>query len=136
MNLEYIQTSWLALQQEAQIKPVQNETEYLALLEVMDNLTSRYALDDPIWGGLMRLIAGYLLEYENQFDPWASVAPACRDVVSSLMRERQVSQRQLEQAGVVAQSTLSQILSGKRGISKRVAQKLGRYFGVSAVVFL
>jgi HTH-type transcriptional regulator / antitoxin HigA len=136
MNFEYIQSTWLALHQEAQIKSPQTETEYLALLEVMDNLTSQYALDNPIWGGLIRLIASYLLEYENQFDSWAKTPPTSRDVLSSLMRNRQISQRQLEQAGVAAQSTLSQILSGKRGISKRVAKKLGAYFGVSPVVFL
>jgi plasmid maintenance system antidote protein VapI len=39
-------------------------------------------------------------------------------------------------AGVVAQSTLSQILAGKRGVSKGTAKKLGAFFGVSSAVFL
>jgi plasmid maintenance system antidote protein VapI len=43
---------------------------------------------------------------------------------------------QLERAGVVAQSTLSQILAGKRGASKGTAKKLGAFFGVSSAVFL
>jgi plasmid maintenance system antidote protein VapI len=42
----------------------------------------------------------------------------------------------LERAGVVAQSTLSQILAGKRGVSKGTAKKLGAFFGVSSTVFL
>jgi plasmid maintenance system antidote protein VapI len=37
---------------------------------------------------------------------------------------------------LVAQSTLSQILAGKRGISKATAKKLGVFFGISSVVFL
>jgi plasmid maintenance system antidote protein VapI len=50
--------------------------------------------------------------------------------------QHHANQVQLEKAGVVAQSTLSQILAGKRGISKGVAKKLGVFFGVSSVVFL
>jgi plasmid maintenance system antidote protein VapI len=42
----------------------------------------------------------------------------------------------LERAGVVAQSTLSQILAGKRGVSEGTAKKLGAFFGVSSTVFL
>jgi plasmid maintenance system antidote protein VapI len=46
------------------------------------------------------------------------------------------TQAQLERVGVVAQSTLSQILVGKRGASKGTAKKLGAFFGVSNAVFL
>jgi hypothetical protein len=42
----------------------------------------------------------------------------------------------LERVGVVAQSTLSQILAGKRGVSKGTAKKLGAFFGASSAVFL
>jgi antitoxin component HigA of HigAB toxin-antitoxin module len=56
--------------------------------------------------------------------------------LTSLMRDCGTTQVQLEKAGVVAQSTLSQILAGKRGISKATAKKLGAFFGVSSVVFL
>lgn len=99
-------------------------------------LTSKYRTDDPVWSPLIDLIGRYMLEWENANDPWARAQATPRDVLASLMRDRSVNQVDLETAGVVAQSTLSQILSGKRGISKGVAKKLGEFFGVPVSAFL
>ena len=72
----------------------------------------------------------------NANDPWAFIPSTSRDALASLMRDRGTTQVQFEKAGVVAQSTLSQIFAGKRGISKATAKKLGAFFGISSVVFL
>lgn len=77
-----------------------------------------------------------MLEWENANDPWARAHATPRDAPASLMRDRSVNQVDLETAGFVAQSTLSQILGGKRGISKGVAKKLSEFFGVPVSAFL
>jgi antitoxin component HigA of HigAB toxin-antitoxin module len=84
----------------------------------------------------MDLIANYMLEWENEFDPWAKQTPTPRDVLASLMQDRQLTQVQLEQAGVIAQSTLSQVLNGQRGISKQAAKQLASFFDVPIKIFL
>jgi HTH-type transcriptional regulator / antitoxin HigA len=136
VNLEQAQNAWVAFQNQAHVKRPSTEAEYLVLHALMDDLTSRYAMDDTVFGPLIDLIARYMLEWENTNDPWASTPSTPRDALSSLMRDRGVSQVQLEKAGVVAQSTLSQILAGKRGISKATAKRLGAFFGVSSAVFV
>ncbi len=136
MSIQQFQHHWLEFQAAAQIKRPHNQQQYLELHDLMQQLTSQYPMNDPIWGALIDLIATYMLEWENQFDPWAKEIPTARDALASLMQDRHLTQKQLEQAGIIAQSTLSQVLSGQRGISKRVAQKLARYFGVPINVFL
>jgi HTH-type transcriptional regulator / antitoxin HigA len=135
-NLEQAQNAWVSFQNQAHIKRPETEGEYLELHALLENLTNRYAMDDPTFEPLIDLIARYMLEWENANDPWASTPSTPRDALASLMRDRGTTQVQLEKAGVVAQSTLSQILAGKRGISKATAKKLGVFFGVSSVVFL
>jgi HTH-type transcriptional regulator / antitoxin HigA len=135
-NLEQAQNAWVSFQNQAHIKRPETESEYLELHALLENLTNRYAMDDPTFEPLIDLIARYMLEWENANDPWASTPSTPRDALASLMRDRGTTQVQLEKAGVVAQSTLSQILAGKRGISKATTKKLGAFFRVSSVVFL
>lgn len=136
MNITKAQHAWSKFQNQAQIKRPTTENEYLELYTFMDKLTDRYAIDDPVWEPLIDLIARYMLEWENANDPWAGQPATPRDVLASLMRDRKVTQSQLEQAGVIAQSTLSQILNGKREISKTNAKKLGTYFKVSSALLI
>jgi HTH-type transcriptional regulator / antitoxin HigA len=136
MNAEQTQQAWAQFQINAQIKRPKSESDYLELHTLMDTLTSKYRMDDPVWSPLIDLVGRYMLEWENANDPWAQVEAVPRDVLANLMRDRKVSQVDLETAGVVAQSTLSQILSGKRGISKGVAKKLGAFFGMPISAFL
>jgi HTH-type transcriptional regulator / antitoxin HigA len=135
-TLERTQKTWVAFQNHAHIKRPETEAEYLELHALLDNLTNVYAMDDATFGPLIDLIAWYMLEWESTNDPWAATPSTPRDALASLMRDRDVTQAQLERADVVAQSTLSQILAGKRGVSKGTAKKLGAFFGVSSAVFL
>ena len=136
INLEQAQNAWVAFQNHAHIRRPRNESEYQQLHTLIDDLTSHYNMDDVMFGPLIDLIAQYMLEWENTNDPWASTPSTPRDALASLMCDRGVSQYQLAKAGVVAQSTLSQILAGKREISKGTAKKLGMFFSVSNTTFL
>lgn len=52
------------------------------------------------------------------------------------MERRNVSQTDLAKEGIVTQSNLNNILSGKVGISKDVAKRLAKYFGVNVETFI
>ena len=136
MNTEQTQQAWAQFQTDAQIKRPHTGSDYLELHALMDALTSKYRMDDPVWSPLIDLIGRYMLEWGNANDPWARTQATSRDVLASLMRDRDVNQVDLETAEVVAQSTLSQILNGKRGISKGVAKKFSAFFGVPVSAFL
>jgi hypothetical protein len=113
-TLEQTQKTWVAFQNHAHIKRPDTEAEYLELHALLDHLTNACAMDDATFGPLIDLIARYMLEWENTNDPWAAM-PSTPDALASLMRDRGVTQVQLERAGVVAQGTLSQILAGGSG---------------------
>jgi HTH-type transcriptional regulator / antitoxin HigA len=115
---------------------LESKVNYLELHTLIDALTSKYRMDDPVWSPLIDLIGRYMLEWENANDPWARVEAMPRDLLANLMRDRGVNQVDLETAGVVAQSTVSQILSGRRSTSKGVAKKLSVFFGVPVSAFL
>ena len=136
MNTEQTQQAWAQFQTNAQIKRPHTEKDYLELHALMDALTSKYCMDDPVWSPLIDLVGRYMLEWENANDPWARAQATSRDVLAGLMRDRNVNQVDLEMAEVVAQSTMSQMLSGRRSISKGVAKKLSAFFGVPVSAFL
>ena len=56
------------------------------------------------------------------------------EVLRYLMDEHGLSQSDF--SGIASQGTISDILSGRRGISKALAKKMAARFQVSAVVFL
>jgi HTH-type transcriptional regulator/antitoxin HigA len=76
---------------------------------------------------------GQLVEaYDKEHYTWPSPPPA--EMLRYLMEEAGLRQEDL--ADVAPQHQISEILSGKRAISKEMAKKLARRFGVHADVFL
>jgi HTH-type transcriptional regulator/antitoxin HigA len=70
--------------------------------------------------------------YESRLTPTGDVEP--RGVLKYLMEEHQLSQSDL--SDIASQGTISDILSGKRGISRALAKKLVTRFHVSSAIFL
>lgn len=119
------------------IKPPKTEAEYEALLELMQDLTDRYNCNKEPYASLFDLIARYMHEWELDNEPELKLMhlePFER--LRFLMDRRNISQTALAKEGIVAQSNLSNILSGKVGISKDVAKRLAKYFGVSVETFI
>ena len=58
------------------------------------------------------------------------------EMLSHLIQARGITQAALAKDAGVSKSTVSEILSGKDRMSKRIAFKLADYFSVSAVLFL
>ncbi len=72
-------------------------------------------------------------DYEQEHHPLADPSP--REMLTYLME-----QRGLKQADLVpifkSRGYVSDVLNGKRGISKARARQLGAFFGVSADLFI
>ncbi len=101
----------------------------------MFQLMQNYNTDLEPHRSLWRLIAGYMRDWQaNQTPLFSDSTPA--EHLQALMLERGISQYQLEKVSVARQSTLSQVLNGKRGISKNMARKLANFFSVSVELFL
>jgi HTH-type transcriptional regulator/antitoxin HigA len=115
----------------------QSEVQYDALIAFADELTSAYNCNDPEHAPLFDLVAYYIGEWEkvHEAEILAHEVPP-HEMLAYYLDVRGVSQSQLQRDGVVNQGNLSKILKGEREISKALARKLARYFGVSVEVFI
>ena len=79
-------------------------------------------------------VLGNLVEqYESEAHPIAPVSDA--ELLRHLIEAKGVSQTQVSDATGIADSTISEVLKGKRSLNRGHIGKLGRYFGVSPDVF-
>lgn len=72
--------------------------------------------------------------YETQAHPIPDATEA--EVLRELMAANGLTQTRLAAVVGIAGSTLSQVLAGKRSLTKEQVVKLARHFGVSAAAFL
>jgi antitoxin component HigA of HigAB toxin-antitoxin module len=118
------------------LHPIENETQYSAMLEFMNDLMRQYDVSSQPHKGLWDLAAQYVSGWEQNNDPWLQQPATGRDTLAFLLRDRNITQYQLYKAGIAHQSTLSSILHGKRSISVVVAKKLAAFFAVPVELFL
>lgn len=80
-----------------------------------------------------RLLAKLIEEYDGRADPFPPVPPA--EAIELLLEQRGLTRKDLEPL-VGASSVVSDVLAGKRSVSKAHVVRLSRFFRVPAEVFL
>jgi antitoxin component HigA of HigAB toxin-antitoxin module len=131
--------TWENLPATARITRPTTESEFTSLLELLDSITDRMDArgDTPSNSPLtplFELTLEYVSAWEREHEEPITASP--REMLEELMRERNISQKDLERAGVAKQALLSVVLSGKRGISLGLARKLAGFFKVSIEVLI
>ncbi len=117
------------LLQEVVPRPISSDREYKRALKQIERLMHAVhktrAEDDMI-----ELLGTLIEQYEVRLgytDPVLSP----RDRLAGLMEARELTQTDLSERAHVPRTTLNEILSGKRGISKTIALRLATFFGVN-----
>lgn len=135
MNVQSLCAPWVALHENLGLGgPVRDEAHYAQLLEVAEAVAELVAADEgsPL-AGLLPLLADRIREYEDRVHPWPdNSSPAT--VLATLMQSHGLRQSDLPEVG--AQSVVSEVLSGKRGLNLRQVAALARRFSVSMEVFV
>ncbi|MBC7620284.1 MAG: transcriptional regulator [Candidatus Saccharibacteria bacterium] len=129
MNLKDITAHWVALHEALGLgSPVRDEAHYDELLVMTQVLMEDVPpLESGPMGGLVDLIAQRLREYEDRQHPWPDKStPASR--LAFLMEQHGLRQSDLPEVG--AQSVVSAVLAGKRGLNLRQTKALAQRFGV------
>jgi HTH-type transcriptional regulator/antitoxin HigA len=132
-TIEKVASAWGVLNDSLGLaRPLRSEAEYARLAEFAESLAETLPddADEPLWG-LVGIVSDRLREYENRAHPWADLPP--HELLRELMRERGI--RQSELADVGAQSTVSEILSGKRALNLRQVRALARRFSLPMEAF-
>lgn len=132
-NIQNLQTSWQAFDAMAHLRPIQTEADFERISDMMNALLDSVGDDeDHPLSGLLELISDLVYRYEQTHHAIEAAAP--KDVLRFLIESRGLKQGDL--SAIVPQSNLSAILAGKRKISAVLAGKLGKYFEISAAVFV
>jgi HTH-type transcriptional regulator/antitoxin HigA len=112
---------------------IHSEAEYQRLLEATRELMEQPEEDlTKEEGRLLELLGLLVEEYEDRVHPLPKADPG--EMLRYLLAEKRMEPRDV--ADIVPRSRISEILSGKRSISKSQAKRLAERFHVSVDLFI
>jgi HTH-type transcriptional regulator/antitoxin HigA len=125
--------AWQAFRAAAPVASIKSEREYKALAKFADQLIDMGAGNErhPL-ADLLDMVGDLIAQWEDDHVQIPQAAP--HEVLKYLMQEHGLKQKDLGE--IVSQGVLSEILNGKREISRNLAKKLAERFAVSAATFL
>jgi len=113
-------------------KIIESDEEFDRLVEKMEALDRKEDStpeEDALSGLLMKLIQ----DYDDKYYPVPDSKP--HEIVRHLMEQRGLKQADLVPL-IGSRSQVSDMVTGKRGVSKAQARKLGEFFHVSPALFI
>ena len=130
---EKLLKAWLPFRAELGVSSVRSAKDYKKASKIMFQLLDVIGEDEthPLCD-VLDYVTAQIEEYENQNVEIPDVEP--RALLQYLMEQHGLKQADLKD--ILPASRVSEILSGKRGISKSMAKTLAKRFKVSAEVFL
>jgi HTH-type transcriptional regulator/antitoxin HigA len=113
-------------------QPIRSATAYQRALAQLEKLMVPHP--DADRSRLIEVLATLIEKYESQEYPNPQVSPA--EMLANLLEVNGIKCAALSRETGIPTATLSNVLARRRGISKENARRLGRYFGLSPIVFL
>jgi HTH-type transcriptional regulator/antitoxin HigA len=125
-------TRYLALVERFPLRPIASDEQLDRAVAVIDELISR-ADPSPAERDYLDVLSDLVHKYETAEHPIAPASDA--EVLRFLMESRGLNQSQLSTEAGLPVSVVSEVLSGKRGLSRHGIEALARTFRVSPAVF-
>lgn len=113
-------------------RPIRTQQEYERALVQLEKVMVPHP--DAARSQLIEVLATLIESYEARQYPTPDLDPA--EMLTQLLSAKGVKPAEVARATRIPPATLSNVLAGRRNISKQNAFKLGEYFGLSPVVFL
>jgi HTH-type transcriptional regulator/antitoxin HigA len=119
----------------ADIQPrvISTEEENEFFLSVIERLMDLGEDMSPEQGYLLDLLVALVEDFEEQHYQLKEAKP--HEILKELMKERDLKQKDLISI-FKSKGITSEVVNGKRSISKSQAKELGRFFSVSPAVFI
>jgi HTH-type transcriptional regulator / antitoxin HigA len=122
--------TYVELVEKYKVEPIETNKEYERLYQIADDFSERPTLraaEEKFLTLILVLLRDFRERELRKKD--AGV------VLQMLMLEEGINQTELSRETGIPQSRISELLTGKRDISRRNAAKLGEYFGLSPQCF-
>lgn len=114
------------------LRPIRSDAELDAAVRMVDSLLERRDLG-PEEEDYLDVLGDLIERYETEAHPLAPVSDAA--MLRHLIEAKGATQTEVSKATGIADSTISEVLGGKRSLNRSHIGKLTQYFGVSADVF-
>jgi HTH-type transcriptional regulator/antitoxin HigA len=114
------------------LRPLRTDADLDAAVEVVDSLIDQDELSAPEQDYL-DVLSDLVEAYEDATIPIKSVGDA--DMLRLLIEAKGVTQAQVAKGAGIAESTISEVLAGKRKLNRAQIGKLSRYFHVAPSAF-
>ncbi|MEN6404849.1 MAG: helix-turn-helix domain-containing protein [Thermoguttaceae bacterium] len=123
---------YLELVRRFPLRPLRSDRELNAAVKMVDSLLDRKDLATEE-SDYLEVLGDLIEQYETEAHPIAPVSD--KEMLRHLIEAKGVSQTRIANATNIANSTISEVLSGKRSLNRDHIAKLSRFFGVSPNVF-
>ena len=125
--------AWTALQIHDMLRPIRNEADFERVHALADDLSDEVGDDSshPLFS-LLELTMALIEQWENVHVRIPDAEP--REVLRFLLQENQLKQKDL--SDIASPTLISDILAGRRDISRALAKSLGARFKVNPSAFL
>ena len=114
------------------LRPIRSDKELDEAVRMVDSLLDRRNLISEE-EDYLEVLGDLIEQYESEAHPMPPVSDA--EMLRHLIEAKGVSQTQISDATGIADSTISEVLKGKRSLNRNHIGKLARYFNVSPDVF-
>ena len=114
------------------LRPLRSDAELDRAIAVIDSLISRGDLE-PGERDYLDVLTAIVERYETAEHPMPVVSDAA--MLRHLIDARGVTQSKLAAEVKIPMSTISEVLNGKRRLTRNHIAALSKYFGVSSAVF-
>lgn len=125
--------AWATLQQHAVLRPIRNQADFKRVHALTDALADEVGDDEshPLFS-MLELTMELIQRWEEEHVAIPDAEP--REVLRYLLDENDLKQKDLQD--VASPTLISDILAGRREISKVLAKKLAARFNVNVSAFL
>jgi HTH-type transcriptional regulator/antitoxin HigA len=115
---------------------IQSETDYHKALTALETLLDKGEMLTLEESAIANLLAALIEDYEEQnLEPFDLETVAPHDILRHLMNAKDLKQADLVPL-IGSRGLVSEIVNGKRAISKTQAKLLGSFFHVSPALFI
>ena len=126
--------SYLALIRRFPLRPITSEAELDRATTVMNSLLDRDL--DPAEDDYLDVLSDLVERYEDKHHPIPTDDLTDAEMLEHLIEARSVTQAEAARGAGIAESTVSEVLAGKRRLTRGQIEKLATYFHVSPAVFM